>query len=155
MIDRADTNQSEYISNLKVILEIIEAFFTYLPYVKLGELEYSMTYHYENTIQFNNIEQIITEIERCIQYQKNEKMEIDIPAGIVFDQRVIINDKEINLFYHGQLMIYGSNALINWNWYQSTPNVELQLNDPIPPSKILSLFESFQSAINDIKTING
>lgn len=152
MSNQSAKNHSEFIPNLKISLEFVEAFFKYLPYEKKGELKYSLTYYYQDTLPFNSVMEIISEIKRCIRYQTNEKKEIQIPAEILFEQEVILNGKEINLFYHGQLIVKGTSALIFWNWYQSTPKVELQLNDAIPPSKILSLFENFQTAINDIKT---
>lgn len=152
MSNQKATNQSEFIPNLKVNLELVEAFFKYLPFEKKGELKYSLTYSYQETPAFNSMFEIISEIEKCIEYQTSQKKEIEIPADITFEQEVIINGKEINLFYHGQLIVQHTSAIIFWNWYQSTPTVELQLNDSIPPSKILSLFENFQIAINDIKT---
>lgn len=152
MSKQTPTKQSNFIPNLKISMEFVEAFFKYLPYENKGELKYSLTYFYQDTLPFNSVEEIISEIERCIQYQISEKMEIEIPAEIVFKQDVLINGKEINLFYHGHLIVHNTLAVIFWNWYQSTPIVELHLNDIIPLSKILSLFENFQTAINDIKT---
>ncbi|MFZ4525272.1 MAG: hypothetical protein ACOYOE_06930 [Chlorobium sp.] len=152
MTNQTPTKHSEFIPNLKISLEFVEAFFKYLPYKKKGELKYSLTYYYQDTLPFNSVMEIVSEVESCIQYQTSEKKEIEIPAEIVFEQEVSINGKEINLFYHGKLIVHETIALISWNWYQSTPIVELQLNDTIPPSKILSLFENFQTAINDIKT---
>ena len=152
MSNQTAVKQIEFIPNLKINLEFVEAFFKYLPYEKKGELKYSLTYYYQDTIPFKSVLEIISEIKRCIHYQTSEARELKIPAEIVFVQEVIINGKEIDLFYHGQLIVYDTSARILWNWYQSTPTVELQLNDPIPLSKILSLLENFQTAINDIKT---
>lgn len=154
MRNQSVKNYRKFISNLKINLDFIEAFFKYLPYEKNGELKYSLTYYYEDTLYFRNVLEIISEVKRCIKYQTDEKMEIDISAEIVFEQDVIINGKEITLFYHGQLTIYHLLALINWNWYQGTPSVEFPLNSAIPPREILSIFENFQTAINDIKTKN-
>lgn len=152
MSNQTDIKHTQFIPNLKINLEFVEAFFKYLPYEKKGEMKFLLAYYSQDTIPFNSVMEIIAEVERCIQYQTSEKKEIKIPAEIVFEQEVIIKGKEINLFYHGELIVHETLALISWNWYQSTPIVELQLNDTIPPSKILSLFENFQTAINDIKT---
>ncbi len=152
MSNQEATKQNDFIPNLKISLEIVEAFFKYLPYEKKGDLKYSLTYYYQDTHLFKSVLEIISEVERCIQYQRSEKKEIKIPAEIVFKQDVTINGKEINLFYHGQLIVYDTSARIFWNWYRSTPIVELKLNETIAPSKLLSLFENFQTAINDIKT---
>lgn len=154
MANQTPTKHTEFLPNLKISLEFVEAFFKYLSYEKKGELKYTLTYYYQDTLPFNNVIEIISEVERCIGYQSSQKKEIEMPAEIVFEQDVIINGKEINLFYHGQLIVHDTLALIFWNWYQNTPMVELQLNDTIPPSKMLSLFENFQTAINDIKTKN-
>ncbi len=154
MTNQTPTKHSEFIPNLKISLEFVEVFFKYLPYEKKAELKYSLTYYYQDTLSFNSVEEIISEIEKCIHYQTSEKKEIDIPAEIVLEQIVIIDGKEITLFYHGQLIVHDTTALISWNWYQGTPIVKLQLNDTVPPSKMLSLFENFQNAINDIKTKN-
>lgn len=152
MSNRTAILQSEFIPNLKINLELVEAFFKYLPYKKKGDLKYSLTYYYQETLSFNSIFELISEVQRCIHYQTSENKEIDIPAQIAFEQEVIINGTEITLFYHGQMIVYHTSAPIFWNWYQSTPIVELRLNNIIPPSKILSLFENFQIAINDIIT---
>lgn len=154
MSNQATILQYEIIPNLRINLEIVEAFFKYLPYEKIGELKYSLTYFYQDTIQFSSVMEIIFEIEKCIQYQASEKGAVEIPAGIVFEQYVIINGKKFDFFYHGQLIILNTSACIFWNWYQSTPSVELQLKDTISPNKILSLLENFHTAINDIKSKN-
>lgn len=145
------TKDSEFIAFLKLNLEFVEAFFMYLPYKKISDLKYTLTYFYHDLFQFQGIPAIILELERCIKYQTSNKKELNIPAEIVFEQKVIINEKEIDFIYRGQLVVQATSALIFWNWYQSTPTVKLQLNEPIPPMKIMSLFENFQIAINDIK----
>lgn len=152
MKEKETRNPVEFIPNLKISLDFVEAFFKHLPYAKKGELKFSLTYSYQDTHSFNSVADIISEVERCIKYQTSEKREMDIPAEIVFEQKIYVNGNEINLFYHGQLIVHDTMALIFWNWYQSTPLVELQLNDTIPLNKILSLFENFHSAISDIIT---
>jgi hypothetical protein len=154
MNHQTTTTQSDFIPSLKISMEFIEAFFKYLPYKKRGELRYALTYYYQDTHIFSNVDEIISDIERCIQYQTSEKRKVDIPAEIVFELEIIANGKEIELFYHGQLILQDSIAIILWNWYQSSPKVELSLNEAIPLSKILSLFENFQTAICDIITKN-
>lgn len=150
MSDQTTTKYFEFIPNLKISLEFIEAFFKYLPYAKKGELKYSLTYYYQDTISFDGITDIISEIERCINYQLSVKQEIDIPAEIVLEQEIFLNGNEINLFYHGQLIIHDFVAIILWSWYQSSPKVELRLNETISLSEMLSLFENYQIAIADI-----
>lgn len=152
MKNMISTKHLEFISNLKINLELVEVFFKYLQFEKKGKLKYSLTYFYHDSLPFYSILEIITEIERCILHQTSEKNEIEIPAEIVFEQTVIINNKEINLFYHGQLFIYESTAFIYWNWYQGSPFVDLKLNEIIPPGIILSLFENFHTAIYEIKS---
>ncbi len=144
------TNQNHFIHNLKSILELIDTFFKYLPYERKGELNYSLTYFYRDTLSFISILDIISEVERCLKYQVNEKIEIS--AEIVFSQDVIINEKEVNLFYHGQLIVTDTAVFIFWNWYQSSPKVEVRLTDVISPEVILSIYTNFQEAVLDIKT---
>lgn len=135
-------------------MESIDTFFKYLPYERKGELNYSLTYFYQDTHTFCSILEIISEVERCLKYQVIEKREIEISGEIVFSQDVIINEKEVNLFYHGHLIITDSAALIFWNWYQSSPKVEIRLTDVISPEVILSIYTNFQEAVLDIKTKN-
>lgn len=146
------TNRNQFIPNLKIILESIDTFFKYLPYERKGELNYSLTYFYQDTLTFCSILEIISEVERCLKYQVIEKIEIEISAEIVFTQDVIINEKEVNLFYHGHLIVTDTAALIFWNWYQSSPKVEVKLTTIMLPEVILSLFTNFQEAILDIIT---
>lgn len=141
----------EIIQNLKINLDLVEAFFKYLPYSKKSELKLSMTYYSQNTLTFKRVVEIVSEVERCIQYQSDKKMKIDIPVEIVFSQDLFFNDKIVSLYYGGQLNVFGKSGRIFWNMFQNHPAVEFQLDESLPPKLILSLFENFQTTINDFK----
>lgn len=137
------------VEHLQTSLKFIEACFNFLPYQKLAPLSYSITYYYSDTLEFKNIDEIITELKRCITYQVESGREISIPAEINVTQKVVVDGNEVELFYYGKLVFHDCGGLIFYCWYQSTPMVEVELKEPTTGETILSLFNNFQEAITD------
>ena len=137
------------VGHLQTSLKFIEACFNFLPYEKLALLSYSLTYHYSDTLEFKNIDEIITELKRCMTYQVESGREICIPADINITQKVLVDGNEVELFYYGKLVFHHNVGLIFYCWYQSTPMVEIELREPTTGETILSLFNNFQEAITD------
>lgn len=137
------------VGHLQTSLQFIEACFNFLPYQKLAQLSYSLTYYYSDTLEFKNIDEIITELKRCITYQVESGKEISIPAEINIKQKVLVDGNEIELLYYGKLVFHDSGGLIFYCWYQSTPVVQVELIEPTNGETILSLFNNFQEAISD------
>ncbi len=142
-------NTMEYIRHLKMSLQLIEACFHNLPYKKEGSLELSLTYHYEDTIKYNSIDEIIAELERCIIYQVSNAIDINIAAYIGFNQKCILGASEIEFFYTGTLHIISNTAWVYYNWWQSTPNVEIELTEETKAEEMLALYINIQEAIKD------
>ena len=137
------------IERLRTSLEFIEACFNFLPYQKLDPLSYSLTYYYSDTLVFQSVNEIITELKRCITYQVEIGKEVSIPAEINVTQKVLVDSNEIELFYYGKLVFHDSGGLTFYCWYQSTPMVEVELREPTNGETILYLFYNFQEAIAD------
>lgn len=142
-------NTMEYIRHLKMSLQLIEACFHNLPYKKEGSLELSLTYHYEDTITYNSIDEIIAELERCIIYQVSNDIDINIPAYIGFNQKCILGASEIEFFYNGTLHITGNVGSVFYNWWQSTPSVHIELTEETKGEEMLALYINIQEAIKD------
>lgn len=134
---------------LRTSLQFIDACFNFLPYQTQGPRSYSLTYYYADTLDFQNIEDIITALKNCITYQVESGREISIPAEINFNQNAIVDGMEIELFYYGNFILYDSVGRIFYRWYQSTPMVLIELVEPTSGETILSLFNNFQEAISD------
>lgn len=66
------------VGHLQTSLKFIVACFNFLPYEKLAPLSYSLSYYYSDTLEFKNIDEIITELKRCITYQVESGREISI-----------------------------------------------------------------------------
>ncbi len=134
---------------LQTSLKFIEACFNSLSYSRESDLTYSLTYYYSNTQSFRSIDEIITELKRCITYQVENGREISIPAEINIKQKVLFDGNEVELFYYGKLIFHDSGGLIFYCWYQSTPSVQIDLTEPTSGEFILTLFNNFQKAITD------
>lgn len=142
-------NTMDYIRHLKISLQLIEACFHNLPYKKEGALELSLTYHYEDTVQYNSIDEIIAELERCIRYQASNDIDINIPAYIGLNQKCILGASEIEFFYTGTLNILKTCAWVFYNWWQSTPTVHIELTEETTAEEMLALYVNIQEAIKD------
>lgn len=137
------------VGHLQTSLKFIEACFNFLPYEKIAAMFYSLTYYYSDTLVFKNIDEIISELKRCITYQVDGGREISIPAEINITQKVLVDGNEVDLFYYGKLVFHDCGGLIFYCWYQSTPMVKVELIEPTTGETILFLFNNFQEAITD------
>ena len=95
------------------------------------------------------MDQIITELKRSITYQVTGEREISIPAEIKISQKVVVEGQEVDLFYYGVLHILDNAGWVSYCWYQSTPEVHIELRQETAGITILSLFNNFQEAITD------
>ena len=145
LIDKANG----LVEHLHVSLKFVEASFNSLSYQKLEPLLFSLTYYYGDTLDFNSVDQIIAELKRCISYQGNAGREITIPVEIKISQKVVVDGKEVDLFYYGSLKLLDCRGWVDYCWYQSTPTVHIELRKEITGNTILLLFNNFQEAITD------
>ena len=139
----------EFVRHLKISLQLIEACFHNLPYKSKGTLELSLTYHYQDTILYNSIDEIIIELERCIKYQASNDTDIAIPAYIGLNQKCILGASEIEFFYTGTLNILRTHARVFYNWWQNTPSVHIELTEETTAEEMLALYINVQEAIKD------
>lgn len=137
------------VDNLLVSLQFIKSCFKYLPYQKVSEQIFSVTYYYGETLEFDSIDKLINELKRCVSYQMGHGREISIPAGINVSQKMIVNQGELELFYYGNLILHNTAGWISYCWYQSTPTVTVDLRESTTGEIIFSLFKNFQEAISD------
>ena len=144
-IDKANC----FVDHLNVSVKFIEACFNFLPYQKLDPLLFSLTYSYSDDRNFHSVDQIIAELKRCITYQVNNEREISIPAEIKISQKAVVEGQEVDLFYYGALHILDIAGWVSYCWYQSTPEVHIELRQETAGITILSLFNNFQEAITD------
>jgi len=138
-----------FVDNLTVCLRLTEICFEYLPYKKKEPLAISLTYYYSETQVFPTIDDLAKELKRCILYQRSEHGQINISAELTFDQKIVVDDEEIDLFYYGRIMLYDSAGFVYFNWYGGTPTVQVTLYHKIEAEGMLDLYSNVHDAIPD------
>lgn len=135
------------LQNLRIALRFIEAYFRYLPYERTSDLAFSITFYGQDADTFSDIDQLIHHLTEVIMYQKSENMDIDIVCDLNVRQTFRIGEKDIELFYYGQPLLYHSSATVLWNCNWDQPSFEIRLENPPSYGDLLILQNNVHIAI--------
>jgi hypothetical protein len=140
-------NAIRSINHLKINLAFIESCFKHLPYQKIAPATFSMSYHGNDDEYAYGIENILEDLIRCVHYQLESKIEIDIPAHLNIRQNIFLAGEEIELHYYGQLQIYYNSAWITFCEYFPDNSVQIELLKETSGTTLHELFENLQVTI--------
>jgi len=142
------------ISHLEKVLRFIETCFSHILVPKTEPLSISMSYHGQEDVKINGIKEIRSDLLRCLLYQTENRIKINIDAHITIIQNILIEGQVGELYYYGQLHLFDPKGVIFFCNYDPTPQIEIDLDDEIPVERVLVLFNHLQETIvNQIQKV--
>jgi len=139
------------LSNCQSLFSIIETCFRILNAENKWAIAYSLGYYYGPEIEVHSIKDIIAELKRVFEYQKETRNDLLVEAEVTIQMTRTVREKEQRKFYHAFLKLQGTFSLLSFNWYQTTELVSFWISNPITESMILELLQNFEKAMRDQK----